>query len=75
MREFIGELGMKQVQILLQYDNQSVIHLVKNATYHSQTKDIQRRYHWLRLRVEEKEFALVKIHADDSGSDMLTKVL
>ena len=36
---------------------------------------IQRRFHWLRERVEENEFVLVKIHTDEKGSDMLTKVL
>ena len=56
-------------------DNQSVIHLAKNVAYHSRTKHIQWIYHWLRERVEDKEFSLVKVHTNDNGSDMLTKVL
>ena len=75
MRNFLTELGMKQKEFLLHCDNQSSIHLAKNTTYHSWTKHIQRRYHWLRERVEDGEFALVKIHTDDNGSDMLTKNL
>ena len=75
MRDFTSELGMWQEQFLLHYDNQSDIHLAKNAAYHSRTKTIQRRYHCLRERVEEREFTLVKIHMDDNGSYMLTKVL
>ena len=47
----------------------------KNAAYHSRTKHIQRRYHWIRERVEDREFALTKIHTAENGSDMLTKVL
>ena len=31
MRDFISELGMKQEQFQLRCDNQSVIHLAKNA--------------------------------------------
>ena len=75
MRNFLTELGMKQKEFLLHCDSQSAIHLAKNAAYHSRTKHIQRRYHWLRERVEEGEFALEKIHTDDNGSDMLTKNL
>ena len=75
MRNFLTELGMKQKEFVLHCDSQSAIHLAKNAAYHSQTKHIQRRYHWLRERVEEGEFTLEKIHTDDNGSDMLTKNL
>ena len=73
--EFPMELKMKHEKFLLHCDNQSVIRLAKNIAYHSQTKHIQRRYHWLREKVEDKEFALVKIHTDNNGSDMLTKNL
>ena len=47
MRDFLSELGMKQGTFLLHCDNQSAIHLAKNVAYHSRTKHIQRRYHWL----------------------------
>ena len=53
----------------------SAIHIANNVAYHSQTKHIQRRHHLLRERVDENEFSLVKIHIDENGSDMLTKVL
>ena len=75
MRNFLGELGMKQREFLLNCDNQSTIHLAKNVAYHSRTKHIQRRYHWLREKVDDGEFTLVKIHTDENGSDMLMKNL
>ena len=75
MKNFLSKLGMKQERFLLHCDNQSVIHLAKNVAYHSRTNHIQRRYHWLREKVDDGEFALVKIHTDDNGSDMLTKNL
>ena len=53
MRNFLGELGMKQREFLLNCDNQSTIHLAKNVAYHSRTKHIQRRYHWLREKVDD----------------------
>ena len=75
MKDFIGELGIWQDEYWLFCDSQSAIHLAKNAAYHSRTKPIQRRYHWIRERVEEREFVLTKIHTAENGSDMLTKVL
>ena len=75
MKHWIGELGIRQEEFWLHCDNQSVIDLAKNAAYHSRTKHIQRRYHWIRERVEDKDFALTKIHTEENGSDMLTKVL
>ena len=71
MRDFLSELGMKQENFLLHCDNESVIHLAKNVAYHSRTKHIQRRYHWLRERVYEKEFVLANIHTYDNGTNML----
>ena len=44
MKDFIGELGIRQEEYRLYCDSQSAIHLAKNAAYHSRTKHIQRRY-------------------------------
>ena len=75
MKNFLRDLGMKQEKFLLHCDNQSVMHLAKNAIYHSQIRHIQRRHHWSREKVEGEEFTLVKIHTNDNGSDMSTKTL
>ena len=74
-KEFVREQGIRQGEFRLYCDNQSAIHLAKNVTYHSRTKHIQRRHHWLREQVEEGNFALMKIHTTQNGSDMLAKVL
>ena len=71
MRDFINGLEMGQEQI----HNQSIIHIAKNIAYNSRAKHIQQIYHWLRERIEERGFTLVKVHMNDNGLDMLTKVL
>ena len=71
MKDFIREIGIRQDEYRLFCDSQSAIHLVENATYNSRTKHIQHRYHCIR----ERESVLTKIHTDENGSDMLTKVL
>ena len=43
--------------------------------YHSHSKHIEVRYHWLRLVVEQHSFEFEKIHIDKNSADMLTKVM
>ena len=54
-------------------DSQSAIHLSKNPMFHSRSKHIDLRYHWIRDVLENKELALEKIHTSENCSDMLTK--
>ena len=75
MKNFLEELGLNQEKYALHYDSQSAIHLAKNAAYHCQTKHIQRRYHWIWEVTEEKLLQMEKVHTDQNGSDMLTKIL
>ena len=58
---------------LLYCDSQSAIHLNKNKTFHSKSKHIDVKYHWIRDELEMKLFCLKKIHTDENGSDMMTK--
>ena len=75
MEKFLQKLGLNQEKFILYCDNQSAIHLSKNSAFHSRSKHIDVRYHWIRDALEMKIFLLEKIHTDDNGSDMMTKAL
>ncbi|CAN1245512.1 Retrovirus-related Pol polyprotein from transposon TNT 1-94 [Linum grandiflorum] len=75
MKKFLNELGFRQERPQLFCDSQSAIHLAKNSTFHSRSKHIDVRYHWIRDVVESKQLQLEKIHTDENGSDMCTKSL
>ena len=47
----------------------------KNVTFYSRSKHVDVRYHWIRDVFSSKALQLEKIHTDDNGSDMMTKVL
>ena len=53
MQRFLKELGIKQDKYVLHYDSESTIHLAKNPAYHSKTKHIDVRYHWIRQVLDD----------------------
>ena len=75
LNKFVNELGFDQDKYVLFCDNQSVIHLSKNASFHSRSKHIDVRYHWIRDVLNSKQMQLEKVHTNNSGADMLTKVV
>lgn len=52
-----------------------MIHLSKNSTYHSRSKHIDVRYHWIRDVLESKLLKVEKVHNNENGADMMTKPL
>lgn len=75
LKKFLQELGLKQERYVLHCDSQSAIHLSKNSSFHSRSKHIDVRYHWIRDVLNDKLLQLEKVHTDDNTSDMLTKAL
>ena len=75
VKKFLQELGVVQDKYLLFMDSQSSIYLGKNSTFHSRSKHIDMRYHWIWDALDAKLLELAKIHTDDNGADMMTKAL
>jgi hypothetical protein len=73
LQRFMEELGKKQENNKLYCDSESAIHLAKNSTFHSNTKHIQLRYHFIRSTLEDGHLKLEKIHTSQNLVDMLTK--
>ena len=76
LQRFMEELGKKQENSRLYSDSQSDIHLARNSVFHSKTKHIQLKYHFIRFVMELAELLkLEKIHTSQNSTDMLTKVV
>ena len=67
------KLGKKQENSRLYNESQSAIHLAKNSAFHSRTKHIQLKYHFIRYVLYEQLLKLEKIHTSQNSVDMLTK--
>ena len=75
LKRLMEELGKVQEDAKLWSDSQSAIHLAKNSAYHSRTKHIKLRYHFIRAALEDGSVSLGKIHTYENPTDMFTKVV
>ena len=73
MKRLLKEIGLKHGRYIVYSDSQSAIHVSKNPSFHSRSKHIQVRYHWVRDVLDEKQLSLEKVHTDDNDSDMMMK--
>ncbi|GKB30105.1 putative ribonuclease H-like domain-containing protein, partial [Tanacetum coccineum] len=54
-------------------DNESTICIVKNPVFHSKTKHIKIRHHFIRDSYEKRLIQVIKIYANHNVADLLTK--
>jgi hypothetical protein len=62
LKGLFAEFGRMQDKVNLLCDNQSAIPLAKNPTYHSKTKHIPIKYHFVRQVIDECGVSLEKLH-------------
>ena len=76
LRSLLSEVfrGFKDATTLFS-DNQSAITLTRDHQYHTRTKHIDVRYHWIRWVIEQGSLRLVYCPTDDMVADVLTKAL
>ena len=70
---FLDELGKKQEMGILHSNSHNAIFLAKNSVFHSKSKHIQTKYHFICYLVEDKLVILDKICGSKNPIDMLTK--
>ena len=63
----------KQEMGILHSDSHSAIFLTKNSAFHSKSKHIQKKYHFICYLVEDKLVILEKICGSKNLTNMLTK--
>ncbi|GJR58315.1 putative ribonuclease H-like domain-containing protein [Tanacetum coccineum] len=67
------DYGFNFMNTKIYIDNESTICIVKNPVFHSKTKHIAIRHHFIRDAYEKKLIQVLKIHTDDNVVDLLTK--
>ena len=61
LQGLLAELRFEQVMNCLYNDSQSAIQLAQNSVFHSRTKHIGLRYHFVRMLLDNGVLTLVKI--------------
>ncbi|GJT86347.1 putative ribonuclease H-like domain-containing protein, partial [Tanacetum coccineum] len=67
------DYGYNFMQTKIHVDNEIAIYVIKNPVYHSKTKHIEIRHHFIRDSYEKRLIKMVKIHTDHNVVDLLTK--
>ncbi|GKA79537.1 putative ribonuclease H-like domain-containing protein [Tanacetum coccineum] len=67
------DYGYNFMNTKIHIDNESTICIVKNPVFHSKTKHIKIRHHFIRDSKEKKLIQMIKIHTDHNVADLLTK--
>ena len=67
------DYGYNLMKTKIHIDNESTICIVKNLVFHSKTKHIEIRHHFIRDSYEKRLIEVTKIHTDNNVADLLTK--
>ncbi|GJY87803.1 putative ribonuclease H-like domain-containing protein [Tanacetum coccineum] len=67
------DYGFNFMNTMIYIDNESTICIVKNLVFHSKTKHIEIRHHFIRDSYEKMLIQVIKIHTDQNVADLLTK--
>ncbi|GJX71766.1 hypothetical protein Tco_0308937, partial [Tanacetum coccineum] len=67
------DYGFNFMNTKIHIDNESTICIVKNPVFHSKTKHIEIRHHFIRDSYEKRLIQVIKIHTDHNVADLLTK--
>ncbi|GJT68775.1 putative ribonuclease H-like domain-containing protein [Tanacetum coccineum] len=72
---YLKDYGYNFMNTKIFIDNESTIFIVKNPVFHSKTKYIEIRHHFIRDSYENRLIQVIKIHTDHNVADLLTKAL
>ncbi|GKB42420.1 hypothetical protein Tco_0887362, partial [Tanacetum coccineum] len=67
------DYGFNFINTKIHIDNERTICIVKNPVFHSKTKHIEIRHHFIGDSYEKKLVQVIKIHTDHNVADLLTK--
>ncbi|KAD6453258.1 hypothetical protein E3N88_07963 [Mikania micrantha] len=76
LRNLVADLtGNEAQKVVLLVDNASAISLMKNPVFHSRSKHIDTKFHFIRECIERGQIEVKHVSGDLQKADMLTKAL
>ncbi|GKE44960.1 hypothetical protein Tco_1472244 [Tanacetum coccineum] len=71
----ILDYGFNFMNTMIYIDNESTICIVKNPVFHSKTKHIEIKHHFIKDSYEKRLIQMIKIHTDHNVVDLITKAI
>lgn len=75
MKGLLAELMGNEVSVVINCDNQSALHLMKNPMYHKRSKHIDIKLYFIRDIVASGRVQIAKVAITENPVDALTKML
>ena len=75
LQGLLDDLGIDQDLLKINCDSISVICLAKTQVYHTRTKHVDARFHFVQEILNEDDIELQKIHTKENPANMLAKVI
>ena len=76
LRRIFEDFGEKQGEATVLFcDNKSAIYMAKNCCFHSRTRHIALKHHFIREKIEEGEIQLMHCRSEEQIADIMTKAL
>jgi hypothetical protein len=73
LQRLCSSIGLVQQAVRIDCDSQSAIFLVNNPSYHSNKRNIDVQYHFVRYMVEENKVVLMKVYTLKNVANSLKK--
>ncbi|KAL1204141.1 Retrovirus-related Pol polyprotein from transposon TNT 1-94 [Cardamine amara subsp. amara] len=76
LQDLLSEItGQSCKKTTIFIDNRSAIALTKNLVFHGRSKHIHKRYHFIRVCVEDDQLEVEHVPGEKQKADILTKTL
>lgn len=76
LRRVLQDIGEEQMKAtMIKCDNQSSIKLENNPIFHARTKHVGAKFHFIREKIQSKDFFLEYCNACEDATDIFTKPL
>ena len=75
LQGLLNDLGIEQDLLNINCDSMSAIYFAKNQVYHTRTKHIDVKFHFVWKILDEDDIELLKIHTKENSADIFTKVI
>ena len=75
LKQVLSELKRDKIQLKIFCDNKSTICLSRNPEFHSRTKHIDIRFHFIRNAIDDHKIEIMHISTEEMPADLFTKAL